>query len=191
MIAAGTGESNLQNPSSRRGVRAPNNTAPRGRVNSSDSAQVQFGVVPNAVILSGVLGASMLRKYPIAFAVYVVIAAHSNTADWSSWPSITTIAQAVGCSARSVQRGIIRLESWGLIKLLRGGGRTAGGNYPHNRYTLVTNPDSIDVTARRSEAPTPKVSPLDEAKGDKSSVQPRHEKGLGVTPRMSYEQLNN
>jgi hypothetical protein len=68
-----------------------------------------------------------------AFAVYVVIAKHTNKAG-VAWPSVPTIARLTGTTIRTVRRAILTLQAKGLIRVERQ--RDASGRDRPSRYIL-------------------------------------------------------
>ncbi|MEN6368064.1 MAG: helix-turn-helix domain-containing protein [Thermoguttaceae bacterium] len=66
-----------------------------------------------------------------SFAVYVVIAKHTN-GDGIAWPSVPTIARLTGTSIRTVRRAITNLQATGLLRVDRQqdkNGRSLPSNY--------------------------------------------------------------
>ncbi len=58
------------------------------------------------------------------------------------WPSIDLIAQRLGCSYRTVERYIRKMEGKGLLRVIRGERKSANG-YPINQYDFMPLYDKI------------------------------------------------
>ena len=82
-----------------------------------------------------------IRDERISFATLRVLVAFAERADssGSSYPSVRTIAEDSGCTRRTVQRAIRRLEKAGYLSTIPGG--MVRGRRRATRYTLVFRPD--------------------------------------------------
>jgi len=66
----------------------------------------------SAAVKAAVLASKDLK--PADRLMLTIIAAHQNT-EGNAWPSVDTIAEYMGCSKRTVQRGILRLVEAGKL----------------------------------------------------------------------------
>lgn len=96
---------------------------------SDEKAQLGYGKLPTAVCTGGALEKLCRNE----LAVYLQIAAYIDGSSWDAWPSVATIARAAGCTRRTVQRSVAKLEKRGLIRVTTGGGRKGP-----NVYRLTT-----------------------------------------------------
>lgn len=112
--------------------------------------------VPNAVLTD-------TRLTPTERLLYVLLLSY----DWQDgngdrkgfcWPSQATLAELLGCTPRTVQAALARLEAVGLIRVDHRAGGPGGGS--SNRYTLALCPSDTKSTSCRSPDTKP-TSPSD------------------------------
>lgn len=103
----------------------------------------------------------------------LAIADHAGDDGRNAWPAVPTLARKTGVSERTVQRGIARLESAGLLLVERGKG--AGGT---NRYQVLM-PVAGDSVTPPDEETKPAPNPRQSVTGDNSApvTQLRHPGG--------------
>jgi hypothetical protein len=117
---------------------------------------------------------------PIEWATYCVLLDHQNGQTGESYPSVDTIALAVGVSDRRIQQGLRHLETIGAIAAItsRKGGRAKSISYRVNPWETVNliRPFEPEKGAERVNKTT--------VKGERGSPERIEERGgrIGLTP---------
>lgn len=73
----------------------------------------------------------------LAKLVGYTLATHMDGNGGSCFPGLTLVAREASISERSARKAIRELETAGLVRTARGGGRSSGGYYSSNRYWAV------------------------------------------------------
>jgi len=111
------------------------------RIKLEDGSKIAFFWVESAVV------DKLYRIGPSAFTVYAVLCKYARNTTQDAYPSIQTIADAIGCSPTTVKKAIRILKEEKLVKVRQKGrpGRE------HNIYTLLEAAKIKGMTGSESD----------------------------------------
>ena len=103
-----------------------------------------MGFKPHVRIPQGFTHSRVIARMggPIPWAIYLTLLDHRNRKTGESYPSVTTLVEAIGITRRPVQIGLRQLENNRLIRIVgsRKGGRMKSIHYIVNDWTAADMP---------------------------------------------------